>query len=70
MRFDVFGTPVEVLAREGQWLVFYLGSEGKKRLATDIIIPPQITESQVRGYLADIRHEYASQEHPQVTRIS
>jgi hypothetical protein len=60
MKFDVFGTIVKVVDREGSWKVFYIGNEGKKRLAGDIVIPSSVSESELAEYLADIRHEYAS----------
>jgi hypothetical protein len=60
MKFDVFGTVVEVVRHDGKWKVFYLGNEGKKRPAEDIVIPSTIEQNRVQQYLADIRHEYAS----------
>ncbi len=69
MKLDVFGTELEVLKSEDGWQVFHMGSEGKKRLAKDIVIPPHIEESEIATYLADIRHEYASTRHPEVKRI-
>lgn len=69
MRFDVFGTTIEVVNLEGAWKVFYPGQEGKKRLAEDIVIPSDIGETQLEQYLADIRHEYATRENSEVHRI-
>jgi len=45
MRLNVFGREMEVLRREGQWLAYHLGNEGKKRLAADLTIPAGIDES-------------------------
>jgi hypothetical protein len=69
MKLDVFGTEIEALKSEEGWQVFYLGGDGKKRLAKDIVIPPYIEESEIATYLADIRHEFASTRHPEVNRI-
>ncbi len=69
MRFDVFGTLIEVCRRDTAWQVFYVGSEGKKRLAQDIVVPASVPEEQLEDYLADIRHEYASAEHNEVKRL-
>ena len=69
MRFDVYGTLIEVVCREGSWRVFYPGSEGKKRLADDIVIPDTVGEERLEQYLADIRHEYATARHSTVRRI-
>ncbi len=69
MKFDLFGTIVEVVNHQGEWKTFYLGPEGKKRLAGDIVIPGSIAEAEVEQYLADIRHEYATPGKPRVVRI-
>ncbi len=69
MKFDVFGTVIEVARREGAWRVFYLGGEGKKRLAEDIVIPASVSQEDLIEYLADIRHEFASAAHNDVLRL-
>ena len=66
MKYDVFGTEVEVLRSEGAWLVFYTGTGGLKRLAHDIVIPPHIAEAELATYLGDIRHEHASPQNSEV----
>lgn len=67
-RFDVFGTTVEVTRRAGRWLAFYPGTDGKKRPATDIVIPDDIPETGLEQYLADLCHEWATPKHQEVTR--
>jgi len=69
LKFDVFGTQVLVLECERGWSVFYLGTEGKRRPATDIIVPSDMHESQIEQYLADLCHERASEKYPDVKRI-
>ncbi len=69
VRFDVFGTPIGVERRDDRWLVFYLGVEGKHRLADDIRIPPALEEEALAEYLADLRHEFATPAHPDVRRL-
>lgn len=59
MRLDVFGKLVEAQFREGQWMVFYIGEEGKKRPAHDLVIPAEIREAEIPKYLADLCHEWA-----------
>ena len=66
MIIDLFGKEIEVLRREADWTVFYRGTEGKKRLAKDIVIPPDIKESELVNYLSDIFHEFATRKNPQV----
>ncbi len=67
MKLNVFGRSVEVVQRNNKWMVFYLGNEGKKRLADDIYIPDHVPHSEVVGYIADLCHEWATQAHPTVT---
>lgn len=69
MKLDVFGKEIEVLRVGNEWQVFYLGSEGKKRLASDIVIPASTREHDIALYLADIYHEFATSKYPEVTVI-
>ncbi len=50
------------------WSVFYVGPDGKKRPAKDIIVPFAVAESELVEYLADLCHEWASARFPDVTR--
>lgn len=68
IRLDVFGRHVLVERVGGGWSVSYLGSDGKKRPARDIIVPASVTEAELIEYLADLCHEWASDSHPKVTR--
>ena len=68
LRFDVFGTDVLVKRVDGRWSAFYAGGEGKRRPARDIVIPADLDEADLGGFLADLRHEWASEQHPNVTR--
>lgn len=69
MKLDVFGRTIEVVKRNDRWMVFYTGNEGKKRAATDIIIPSTVAESDVVAYVADLCHEWATPAHPSVAII-
>ncbi len=70
VRLNVFGKLVEVQFREGQWIVFYIGEEGKKRPAHDLVIPADISESELPKYLADLCHEWARPGYMQVEIIN
>ena len=59
MRLDVYGKLVEVELREGRWFAFYVGGEGKKRPAHDLVIPADIVATELPRYLADLCHEWA-----------
>lgn len=61
MKMDIFGKKrMEVIRREGEWLAFYFGNDGKKRRAYDIVIPSSLSEREVVGYIADLFHEWAT----------
>lgn len=67
--FRVFGRRVFVERAGGGWSVSYPGPDGKRRLADDIVIPPAVTEAELGRYLADLCHEWATPEHPDVQRV-
>lgn len=67
-RFNVFGTLVAVAGEPGTWRAFYLGVEGKRRLA-DFIIPADVGSDELAEYLADLFHENATPRNSVVTPI-
>ena len=69
MRFDVYGRILGVTRARGEWRVVHLGADGKHRPAADVVIPPSVAESELSGYLADLFHESASAEKPDVVRL-
>jgi hypothetical protein len=70
MRFNVFGKKaIEVVRNSGEWQVFYLGNEGKKRKAEDVIIPASISESEIEDYISDLFHELATPLNNDVKRL-
>lgn len=69
LRFDVFGRLVLVARDENGWTAFYSGAEGKRRIASDIIIPASTGEEALQTYLADLCHEWATPSHPAVRRL-
>jgi len=69
LKFEVFGLKVLVLKVECGWKTFYLGTEGKRRPAIDIVVPANITESEIEQYLDDLCHEWASKRYPNVIRL-
>jgi hypothetical protein len=47
-----------LIAESGDvWKAFYLGGEGKRRPAEDIIVPRDIEESKLIQYLDDLCYE-------------
>lgn len=69
LRFDVFGRQVPVTKSGKEWAAYYLGAEGKRRPATDILVPSDVSESEMRQYLGDLCHEWAAERHPSVIRL-
>ncbi len=50
-------------------VVMYAGSEGKHRIAHDIVIPPDAPEAELERYLADLCHEWALPARSAVRRL-
>jgi len=69
LKFDVYGRFVLIEETAGGWRAFYLGSEGKRRPARDIIVPPNIQESEIAQYLDDLCHEWATDRNNSVNRV-
>jgi len=69
LRFDVFERLVAV-ERDGKaWRAYYLWNEGKRILARDLILPPDIPGSALSQPLADLAHECATPAGPDVRRL-
>ena len=69
LRFDVYGRQVLVLREHDHWSAYYIGAEGKRRSAKDIVIPASVAEADLEKYLADLCHEWATEEHPDVRKL-
>lgn len=69
LRFEVYGREVLVTGSRTGWVAFYPGAEGKRRPATDIVLPPDLPESDIERYLGDLCHEWATHRHPNPRRL-
>lgn len=69
MKLNVFGQQIEVVRQNNKWKTYYLGNEGKRRLADNIVIPSNITEEKIPEYMADLCHEWATPNQNDVTII-
>ena len=58
MKINVYGKIIEVIKKDNCWRVFYVGSEGKKRLANDLVIPSELHKDEFLKYIADLCHEW------------
>lgn len=69
MQFDIYGKKIlQVLRRDGEWQVFYLGN-GVKRRTDDIYIPANVTEQELEEYIGDVFHEWATHDNHSIVRI-
>ena len=50
-RFDVFGREVLILRKQDRWSAYYVGTDGKRRSAKDIVIPTSVEEADLEQYL-------------------
>jgi len=69
VKLDVFGRHMLAERTASGWQLFDLGSDGKRRLAHDIVVPDFISESELDQYLADLFHESATGNRPGVRRL-
>jgi hypothetical protein len=65
LTFEVFGRRVIVEATPDGWAAFYRDNDGNRRPA-DFVIPPELGSDGIAGYLDDLFHEWASEDHPSV----
>jgi hypothetical protein len=69
MIYTVFGRVLGVKKVGQEWQLFRVDpNEGKSSRIYDVIIPSELTEADIVGWLSDIYHEAASEKHPDVTR--
>lgn len=68
-RFNVFGTLVAIVGAPGRWQAFYLGAEGKRRLA-DFVVPADIARDELGQYLGDLFHEDATPRNHEVRELT
>lgn len=69
IKFNVFGKEVLAVKENEKWVLFYLGPDGKRRPATDLIVPSFLNESEIGNFLNDLCHEWATDRHPEVYRV-
>ena len=69
LKFDVFGWDVAIVKTESGWQAFYLGNDGKRHPASDIIVPANIAETEIGQYLDDLCHEWATDRNKSVNRV-
>lgn len=59
MIFDIYlRYQLEVLREKGRWTIYRLDG-GRRRQFSDFVVPAELEEDQVAGYLDDMLHEAA-----------
>ena len=69
MKFNAYGRKIAVVKISSGWEVQYIGNEGKNRTAHDILIPGDLAENEIKSYLEDMLHEWASSTNNQIVEI-
>ena len=66
LRLNAFSRFIDIERINNQWVVFDKGNEGKRRKASDIVIPSSLKQSELITYLDDLLHESASVNCPNI----
>ena len=68
--YNVFGRHIGVQRQGERWQLFRVVlNEGKFSPLAGVIIPDDLTEAEIPGWLGDIFHEAASPRHPDVRLV-
>lgn len=68
LKFDVFGRVIVAEQTGGQWLLFVVGAEGKRR-PVQVVVPDGVAADEIGQFLDDIFHEMATPARPTVVRL-
>ncbi|WP_373960466.1 hypothetical protein [Vibrio gigantis] len=69
LKFQVFHQTMSVQRQNKEWLLYRESETSIRARVYDVIIPSDLAEEELARYLADIYHEFASEQYPSVTRI-
>lgn len=69
MKLNAYGRKIEIVKSGEKWKVFFLGEEGRKRIADDIIVPSDLKRRDLKNYIEDLLHEWATAKNNQVMEI-
>lgn len=67
--FNVFGVVMRVERHAGEWHLYRISTEGKSSRVLDLVIPAELSATELAIFLDDMFHENASAEHPAVERL-
>ena len=66
LRLNAFGRIMDIERIDNTWIAFDKGNEGKRRQASDIVIPSSLKHDELITYLDDLFHESASVSFPNI----
>ena len=66
LRLNAFGRFLDIERVDNKWIAFEKGDEGKRRRATDIVIPSSLKRAELITYLDDLLHESATESRPNI----
>ncbi len=69
LRFDVFGRLLGVARDGNRWQLYDLSNPAGRRTVPNISIPNELQESELPRFLADLFHESARPDRPDVRRL-
>lgn len=69
IKFNVYGQKMSVQRKGDEWLLFRESDTSMRARVYDVVIPSDLQEKELRTYLADIYHEFARSEFPDVVEI-
>ncbi len=70
IKFNVFGKAMLVVKHGQEWQLFIESETGIRARVYDVVIPHELTENELAGYLDDIYHEYSTEQYPKVEMLS
>jgi hypothetical protein len=66
MKLNVYGRRILIERIDGEWIAFYQSVEGKRRRATDLVIPADFEKDEVVTWIGDLLHESATEKNSKV----
>lgn len=70
IKFDVFGKQMSVIKKHNEWQLFNESDTGIRSRVYDVIMPSDLNENELAKYLDDIYHEYSSEKHTKVLKLT
>ncbi|MBQ4863057.1 hypothetical protein J8L98_15330 [Pseudoalteromonas sp. MMG013] len=70
IKFNVFGKHMSVLRCGQEWQLYHESDTSLRVRVYDVVLPPELQQTELSSYLDDIYHEYASEKHPAVIKMN